>query len=284
MTRFASHSSHDSLTCAKAAELCPLVEQTARKLLRRLPKSVSLDDLIGAGNLGLVHALSKFDPDDSEWFDGYALQRARGAMLDELRKLDPLGRFERRKINHVHKVERDLAQELGRKPTSAEVQQAAGLSKSSFNRAREHAKCSFAEPLDTTGADSDLSADSGAPWNVEDRAIAAGEARRALERLDALPERLRRVMTMYYLEDRTLREIGAHLGVTEPRVHQLRVEALAKLRHTYPAYATATARSKSSRRRPARRAAAVGRERVSILPRSASRCGSPVAANTQQAA
>jgi len=222
-----------TVPAAVAAEWTRIVRRIACRMAKRLPRSVSIDDLISAGNLGLAQALAAFDPEHRESWEAYATKRVRGAMLDELRALDPLSRQQRRTVGRIDQASRRLASELGRWPEPEEISEALQLTNDSYHKAVAYAQTRVSESIDSVGS---IPAPPGVhdhhddPWSAESDAMRRQEAARVARAVDDLPERLRSVIGFYFQEGLTLREISEILGVTEPRVHQLRNEALDLLR------------------------------------------------------
>jgi RNA polymerase sigma factor for flagellar operon FliA len=198
----------------------------AGRLKQRLPPHVDLDDLIAAGNLGLAQALANGQVGEPGAFEAYALQRASGAMLDELRGNDQLTRGQRRLAKRLAQIEKGLAQQLGRQPASEEIAEALGMSAGDLAEARrrtarhDHVSISVAETHT-------LSHSSIRPDAMLDAVRRAEKLRGAMTQL---PGRLKVVVDLSCGEELTLREIGKRLGVTEARVCQLRQEAVRRLR------------------------------------------------------
>jgi RNA polymerase sigma factor for flagellar operon FliA len=205
-----------------------LVGYVVNDVLTRVPAHVERDDLVAAGLMALVQAARAFDPAVGVPFSGYARVRIRGAVLDELRAADWAPRGVRSRARAVSSAEEELTARLGRSPTPAEVAALLGTSPDDVTTARADLTRAvlsleaFDGVLDEQLADSQLS--------PEDRLL--HEERVAVLRaaLEALPERLRLVVTGVFFEDRPMAEIAARLGVTESRVSQLRAEAMALLR------------------------------------------------------
>jgi RNA polymerase sigma factor for flagellar operon FliA len=209
-----------------------IVRRHAYRLARRLPSHVNVEDLMGAGFVGLADALNKYDRSGPDRFEAYADCRIKGAMLDELRSYDPLSRDLRDLNNRIVAVVRTLTAELGRPPEEIEIAQKLELPVAAF---RERlAKLSFGGliSLDTTGGDGieglELSDESS---EAADAQLLRSERRsRLADAVQQLPERLQSLLRLYYEQDYTLREIGDMLGVTESRACQLHAEAIVRLR------------------------------------------------------
>jgi RNA polymerase sigma factor for flagellar operon FliA len=209
-----------------------IVRRHAYRLARRLPSHVHVEDLMGAGFVGLADALNKYDRSGPDRFEAYADCRIRGAMLDELRSYDPLSRDLRDLNNRIVQAVRSLTAELGRPPEEIEIAQKLELPVAAF---RERlAKLSFGGlvSLDTTGGEGveglELSDDA---TEAADHQLLRTERRERLsDAVGQLPERLQSLLRLYYEQDYTLREIGDMLGVTESRACQLHAEAIVRLR------------------------------------------------------
>jgi RNA polymerase sigma factor for flagellar operon FliA len=199
----------------------PLLDRCARRLAARTGHAVSADDLWSAGALGLLEAARRFDPARDVRFETFAEHRVRGAMLDEMRRMDHLPRRLRAGAERVDRARARLAQALGREPDAVEI--ATDLGDAPEEVAEALLLLQPAVPVDE-----DVLSD-GAPR--PDEALARGEAvRRLATAIEALPERLRMLLALYYDEGLTYREIARVLGVSEPRVCQLHSDAVKRLR------------------------------------------------------
>lgn len=209
-----------------------LVSVVLNRIGQRIPAHVERADLLQAGVVGLLDAAEKYEPSTRVHFRAYAEIRIRGAILDSLRGMDRVGRTLRRRINSLRHAERRLSQVLGRRPTDHELAEELGLSLEVLTAARVEAEVQVVS-LETSGQE-------GSPALVDrvtdHRASSAldalceeslrAEVRRALR---ALPERERMVIELSFFEEKTLKEIGELLGVTESRTCQLRNQAVARL-------------------------------------------------------
>lgn len=214
----------------------PLVRRAAAKMIGGLPANVEMDDLIQAGMLGLMDAMQRFEPGHGAQFETFAMQRVRGAMLDELRGTDWVPRSVRKGQRDIAAAVHALEQRLQRAPSDVEIAQHLGLALDDY-----HALLSDVRGAQLVYTD-DYEADDS-EGHYLDRHIAPDDKsepsaqlsdrrfREALVRaIEALPEREQYVMSMYYEHDMNLREIAAVLGVTESRVCQLHSQSVARLR------------------------------------------------------
>lgn len=205
----------------------PIVRRIAYRMARRLPPSVDVGDLIGAGNEGLIKAAESYDPSVYPSFTPYAQRRIRGAILDELRSWDPVTRHGRRRMLEVSKAVSKLTQQLGRSPEEEEIAQELGMELDDYQRlSMELARGPMLGRLGQVEPDH---VDSG----FDDPAAIFGKRemqQRLARAITKLPERTQTVLALYYQEDCTQAEIGEILGVTESRVCQILGEAAARLR------------------------------------------------------
>ena len=215
----------------------PLVKQVAGRLQVGFPGSVEEGDLLGYGVMGLIDALEKFAPEMGVKFETYAQVRVRGAILDGLRVHDWAPRTLRQKGRRVKKVLAELEATLGRRAEETEIATALGLTLEEFHELLGELNglvfLSLEQPLDADG-------ESGTTWaeimpqSSEDDPWKHIEHQERIEELaaaiESLPERERLVITLYYYEELTLKEIGAVMDVSESRACQLHTRALLRLR------------------------------------------------------
>jgi RNA polymerase sigma factor for flagellar operon FliA len=213
----------------------PIVRFLARRIHERLPQHVDIEDLVSAGVVGLMDAFSKFDPTKQVQFRSYAQFRIRGAILDSLRTLDWSPRELRRKGRAVEEAIRVLTQRLHRAPAEPEVAAEMTLSLEEYQQLLGDLK-----GLEIGTLHMERNEDSGEeelayiPGSPEDDPLfrcLKGELKdRLSEAIANLPDRERLVMTLYYYEELTMREIGLALGVVESRVSQVHASAVVHLR------------------------------------------------------
>ena len=212
-------------------EYLPLVRRQALSMQVRLPASVELDDLIQAGTVGLLEAVGRFDASQGASFATFASQRIRGAMLDELRSRDWLPRSVRRNARMVDEAVRRLEQQLGRAAEENEIATELGMELEEYRQLLSDTNSGNLLPFE-------MLLEEGAEPGVEDttqdtplQQFLDGEKRDQLVAgIEALPEREKLLMALYYQEELNLKEIGAVLGVTESRVSQLHSQAVSRLR------------------------------------------------------
>ena len=219
---------HEILDQEKITPYLPLVKNLAGRLHCRVPKTVEFDDLVGYGVLGLVEAMKEFDPAKRVKFSTYAFYRIRGAMLDGLRSLDTLSRGMRRRVKEVAAVSQDLSGTLGRDPYEEEVAAKVHMSvedvRSLLAEAKDREIVALEEEIQKRISVTEPMPNQ--PEVMEHKELLEG----LTEGLRLLEEKERLVLTLYYYEELTLKEIGAVLHVSESRVSQLLSRATAELR------------------------------------------------------
>lgn len=217
---------------ALAREYMPLVKRIARGLYRRAPSGVSVDDLVSAGLYGLVDAASRFDPVRREQFQSYAEARVRGAMIDELRSVGPLSRDLRMKSHRLTKTIHQLEQQLGRQPEQGEIADGLGLELGDYHKLLlqlRHATVLSPEIIDEA-VDRPKGYPERTPGNPQDDYIFQELLERLSSAISKLSEREQRVLSLYYKDEISLKDIGERFDVSESRVCQIRSEAVHRLR------------------------------------------------------
>jgi RNA polymerase sigma factor for flagellar operon FliA len=213
----------------------------ARRAVERLQISpwgcVSQDDLISHAVIGLIDAVDRYDPGQGTPFEGFAMPRIRGAVLDALRRLDWVPRTVRSEETRLRRAYGKLESILGRAPSDEEVADELGISPDQLDDLVTEVSRSSVLSLDDlvagttdnpTRGDDMLATDAENPHSSQERQ----EARRRLaEAIDALPEREKLVVTLYYYNELTLKEIGRVIQVTEQRVSQIHTKAMLRLSH-----------------------------------------------------
>lgn len=218
----------------KILEHLPLVKAIARRVRDTLPVQVELDDLVHAGILGLFDAVDKFRSDKNVVFHLYAKHRIRGAILDSLRQLDWASRDQRKRYKSIEGASYEQAQQLGRAPNEEEVASAMGLTQQALQKQKrdlQQAGLTSGQPHKVEKVEYKMTLESAeAPDESPDTTVARVQLRAALNiAAETLPPRYRRVIRLYYAEERTMKQIGAELGVNESRVSQIHKAALQKL-------------------------------------------------------
>ncbi len=209
----------------------PLVRRQALSLQVRLPSSIELDDLIQAGTVGLLEALGRFDATQGASFATFASQRIRGAMMDELRTRDWLPRSVRRAARSMDDAVRRLEQQLGRAPDEAEIATALDMPLADYQQLLHDTNSGYLLPYEELTVDTGEPAGSNGSIGLPFEALLDQQQRDGLTAaIEALPEREKLLMALYYQEELNLKEVGAVLGVTESRVSQLHSQAVSRLR------------------------------------------------------
>jgi RNA polymerase sigma factor for flagellar operon FliA len=216
-------------------EHLPMVRFLARRIHERLPQHVDIEDLVSAGVVGLMDAFSKFDPEKKVQFRSYAQFRIRGAILDSLRTLDWSPRELRRKGRAVEEAIRVLTQRMGHAPDEVEVAAEMTLTLAEYQQLLGDLKGLEIGTLhmerNEDSGEEELAYIAGKPEDDPLFHCLRGELEGRLSGAIAeLPDRERLVMTLYYYEEMTMREIGLALGVVESRVSQVHASAVVHLR------------------------------------------------------
>ena len=216
----------------------PMIKYVANRIAMRLPPHIEVDDLISVGVLGLMDAISKYDSSRGAKFKTYAEFRVRGAILDELRAMDWVPRSIRQKASNVDKVVQSLQAKLSRSPEDEEVAKEMGLSLDQFHDTLNETKSIPIFSLEDLG----IAKESGEQQSLLDCLAGKADADpqtqiRLIElkeiiakAIDALPEKERLMVSLYYYEELTMKEIGAVLEITESRVSQIHSKAVYRLR------------------------------------------------------
>ena len=217
----------------------PLVKYVAGRVGSGLPAHVDEEDLVSYGLLGLMGAIDRFDPSRDIKFETFAIARIKGAIIDELRSLDWVPRSVRSRARDIERAMAELERILHRVPTDAEIAEKLGITEEELDDSLTDISRSSIAALDELWTISGSSGDQVSLIDtIEDTsgpdpqgALAQTELRDALgDAIARLPEREKLVVTLYYYEELTLREIGDVLGVTESRVSQLHTKAILRLK------------------------------------------------------
>ncbi|MDP8910576.1 MAG: RNA polymerase sigma factor WhiG [Actinomycetota bacterium] len=216
----------------------PLVKYVAGRVGSGLPAHVDETDLVQYGLLGLMGAIERYDPGRDVKFETYAITRIKGAILDELRAMDWVPRSVRARARGIERAIAELESRLGRAPTDEEIAAKLGISSDEFDQSMADISRTSISALDELWSSSSGEEGIALIDTIEDTegpqpqtALAETEVREVLgEAIARLPEREKLVVTLYYYEELTLREIGEVLGVTESRVSQLHTKAVLRLK------------------------------------------------------
>jgi RNA polymerase sigma factor FliA len=217
----------------------PIVKYVAGRLGSGLPAHVDEGDLVSYGLLGLISAIERYEPDRDVKFETYAIARIKGSILDELRSLDWVPRSVRSRARQIERAMAELEAKLARAPTDEEIAAKVGITVDELEGSLTDISRSSIAALDELWTISGSGGDQVALIDtIEDEhgpqpqtAFAQTELREIVaDAITSLPEREKLVITLYYYEDLTLREIGEVLGVTESRVSQLHTKAILRLK------------------------------------------------------
>jgi RNA polymerase sigma factor for flagellar operon FliA len=247
-------------------EHLPIVRFLARRIHERLPQHVDIDDLFSAGVVGLMDAFAKFDSTKKVQFRSYAQFRIRGAILDSLRTLDWSPRELRRKGRAVEEAIRTLTSRMGRAPSENEIAAELGVTLDAY-----HILLGDLKGLEIGTLHLERNEDSGeeelayVPGRPDEdplfRCLKGEMEERLTGAIQELPERERLVMTLYYYEEMTMREIGMALGVVESRVSQIHASAVLHLRSALSDLSSRGAARQADDRQRNRRASLKAAER-----------------------
>jgi RNA polymerase sigma factor for flagellar operon FliA len=236
-------------------EHLPIVRFLARRIHERLPQHVEIEDLVSAGVVGLMDAFSKFDPAKKVQFRSYAQFRIRGAILDSLRTLDWSPRELRRKGRAVEEAVRVLTAKLGHAPSEAEVAAEMTIGLEEYQQLLGDLK-----GLEIGTLHMERNEDSGeeelayVPGRPDEdplfRCLRGELEERLADAIQNLPDRERLVMSLYYYEEMTMREIGLALGVVESRISQVHASAVVHLRAALKDLASRGAFDRTRSRKP----------------------------------
>lgn len=223
---------------ALVVQYTPLVRRVARTLPLEIPGVLEYEDAVGYGTCGLIEAVRRYDPAKGTNFHAYAIRRIRGSMIDAFRRMDRLSRTMRQKARSVSRAQGELQAQLGRTPTDTELAAHLGMSIADFREASANGRwvtVSLDRLLERdTDSESSYPAaempndDEGLDFTrrLDDRETIEDLA----DAVKVLPERERLVISLYYVEQLTMRDIALVLDVSETRVSQLHAQAVRRLR------------------------------------------------------
>ena len=216
-------------------EHVPVVRYVARRIHERLPQHLEMEDLVGAGMVGLLDALNKFDATKNIQFRTYAQFRIRGAILDSLRTLDWSPRDLRRKGRAIEEAIRSLSNRLGHAPSESEIAGELDLPLVEYQQLLGELKGLEIGSLHVEHSEDSVEEELAYVPNPPEKdplfyCLKAELRTRLADAITRLPERERLVLTLYYHEEMTMKEIGLTLGVVESRVSQIHSSAVLRLR------------------------------------------------------
>lgn len=216
-----------------ARAFAPRIRAIALHFKARLPGHVEVAELMGAGALGLMEALNNFQPAVGVRFETFADNRIRGAILDELRRMDWFSRGLRQKIKKLEQVIREFEQENGEAPSLAELSDITGQEREELEATLEALNSQIVLSLEGI---QEQGLEPGDRHNWKDPAgtvLAQDIIDKLTHLIDRLTERERLVLSLYYTEELNMKEVGAALDVTEGRVSQIHSQALGKLKKMF---------------------------------------------------
>jgi RNA polymerase sigma factor for flagellar operon FliA len=214
----------------------PLVKYVVGRLAIGLPASMERDDLVNCGVVGLIEAVDRFQPDRGVKFETYAIARIRGQIIDTLRSLDPLPRSAHQRVREIEAAMAQLTQTLGRTPDDSEVAKHLGITVDDYRSrlaATNLAFVSLDRPVQSAdGEQLDLydSVEDDSMPTPSDHVDRQEALARVVSAIHQLPERERLMISLYYNDRLTLKEIGNVLNISESRVCQIHAKALLMLR------------------------------------------------------
>jgi RNA polymerase sigma factor for flagellar operon FliA len=216
-------------------EYLPYVKRIVHRIAVHLPSTIDIDDLMNVGVIGLIQAVDRYDPKRDNKFMTYAVFRIKGAVLSELRSRDFLSRSNRRKIKELENACFKLEQKLGREVDDVEVAQEMGVEVEQIYRTRQMSSISFIsfEELGFSSREEKEKLLSYLVDNDDDALTLTRlkELKEAVARaIEKLPEKEKLVISLYYLEELTMKETGKVLNITESRVSQIHSQAIMHLR------------------------------------------------------
>jgi RNA polymerase sigma factor for flagellar operon FliA len=223
-------------------QYAPLIKYIASRLALRLPSHISMEDLISSGIIGLIDAVQKFDPSKNIHFKTYAEFRIKGAMRDELRSLDWTPRSVRKKAHLIESAYAQLQKSLGRPADADEVAELLGLPLEDFYRLLDETKSVSVVALEESRKTGGLQGpvmdhellETIQDENARDSFVAVhfAELQEVMVRaIEALPDKEKLLISLYYYEELTMKEIGQIMGYTESRISQLHTQAMFRLKH-----------------------------------------------------
>jgi RNA polymerase sigma factor for flagellar operon FliA len=217
-------------------EYLPYVKRIVNRIAVHLPATIEVDDLINVGIIGLIQAIERYDPSRDNKFITFAVFRIKGAVLSELRSRDFLGRTTRRKIRDLEKAYLKLEQKLGREVADQEVAEEMNMDLEQFYKVKRMSSISFVSFEEVgQGSRNDASTlSSSLAYGDADDALSMTTMKEIkstiAKNIDLLPEKEKLVVSLYYSDELTMKEIGKVMDITESRVSQIHAQAIIHLR------------------------------------------------------
>ena len=215
-------------------EYAPLVKVVAGRLSMYLGYNVEYDDLVGYGIFGLIDAIDKFDSMKEVKFETYASLRIRGAILDQIRKMDWIPRTIRQKQKKIDVVIKEIEAAKGRTATDEEIAMGLGISEEEYLEWQSQMKITNVVSLNEyleQGSEVSMEYNHTSQFDSPETVLEKGELKKILgEALELLTEKERKVIVLYYYEELTLKEISNILEVSESRISQLHTRGLQKMK------------------------------------------------------
>lgn len=215
-------------------EYAPLVKVVAGRLSMYLGYNVEYDDLVGYGIFGLIDAIDKFDFMKEVKFETYASLRIRGAILDQIRKMDWIPRTIRQKQKKIETVIKSIEAEKGRNATDEEIAVGLGITEDEYTEWQSQMKITNIVSLNEyleQGSEVSVEYNHTSQFDSPEEVLEKGELKKMLEEaLELLTEKERKVIVLYYYEELTLKEISNILEVSESRISQLHTRGLQKMK------------------------------------------------------
>lgn len=221
-------------------EYAPLVKVVAGRLSMYLGYNVEYEDLVSYGIFGLIDAIDKYDSMKEVKFETYASLRIRGAILDQIRKMDWIPRTIRQKQKKIDAVIHEIEAAKGRPATEQEIAEALGITDEEYTEWQSQMKITGVISLNEyleQGSEIPSDRNTSRHFDCPEKVLEQSELAEVLkDSLELLTERERRVIELYYYEELTLKEISHILEVTESRVSQLHTKALQKMKKKMGSY------------------------------------------------
>jgi RNA polymerase sigma factor for flagellar operon FliA len=215
-------------------EYAPLVKLVAGRLSMYLGYNVEYEDLVSYGIFGLIDAIDKFDMEKEVKFETYASLRIKGAILDQIRRMDWIPRTVRQRQRQIENAIKELERRNGKLPNDCEVAKFLGISEDEYTEWQNEAKADSLVSLNEyveQGNDISSEKSRSSDYDMPERVVEKEELKKVLvSSMENLTDKEKKVILLYYYEDLTLKEISSVLDVTESRVSQLHTKALQKMK------------------------------------------------------